>query len=125
MKEYMFHSDSGTLHDTRDSNWSEKPLRAKFSQLVTFPNSGADIRAAIRHGGHVWPGGYPVFAGMADGGALCFDCVKKELRELLQAMRTRYRGDSWLVSQFAVNWEDSELTCDHCSKAIESAYGES
>lgn len=33
-------------------------------------------------------------------------------------------GDGWEVVACAVNWEDSELTCDHSGERIESAYAD-
>lgn len=32
--------------------------------------------------------------------------------------------DQWRLVAADVNWEDSGLTCDHCSQRIESAYAE-
>ena len=125
MKAYYFKSESGSLYDTRDSKWAEKPLRPIFSQCRIYPKTGQDIRAAIRHGSFAWPGGYPIFARTADGGAICFDCLRKELRKFLEAMKNPQYGNAWLVSAFVINWEEHNLTCDNCGKAIESAYGKS
>jgi hypothetical protein len=34
-------------------------------------------------------------------------------------------GDpSWTPAAVEINYEDNDLTCDHCCRQIESAYGE-
>ncbi len=71
-----------------------------------------------------WPGGYPIFYITSDGAALCPDCVNKEI-EQIDASVTAKENDGWRVVAADINYEDGELTCDHCSKRIESAYAES
>jgi hypothetical protein len=34
------------------------------------------------------------------------------------------QGTAYVPAAFEINWEDVDLTCDHCGKHIESAYGE-
>lgn len=89
------------------------------------------IHAALQ--AWAWPGGYPVYAVMGDGGSLCPKCVKEELRtvvrathdhEVTESLCSRYLDTAWVVAGAEVNWEDPDLTCDHCYKPIESAYGE-
>jgi hypothetical protein len=82
----------------------------------------SDFRAAVRQGPYAWPGGYPLYFVCDDGGALCPACVKAERRSILDSIANGYR-DGWRVVGIDVNWEDADLTCDHCGKAIESAYG--
>ena len=67
-----------------------------------------------------WPGGYPMFAVTDDGGSLCHQCCRDERLVIATTTGT----DGWCVKALAVNWEDPELFCDHCSDLIESAYGE-
>lgn len=86
-------------------------------------NSISDFRAAVRHGPYAWPGGYPVFFLCDDGAALCCKCVKTERRNILESIARQAR-DGWRVVATDINWEDVDLTCDHCSQPIESAYGE-
>ena len=69
---------------------------------------------------YTWPGGYPLYAVMNDGGTLCHKCVKSE-RRLIYGTDGR---DGWCVHCTDVNWEDSDLRCDHCGARIESAYGD-
>ncbi len=71
---------------------------------------------------YAWPGGYPLFVILNDGAALCTDCAKKELGLIVTSTAQQLR-DGWQAAGVAVNWEDVELTCDHCSQVIECAYG--
>ena len=72
---------------------------------------------------YAWPGGYPLYALMQDGGALCVDCVNSEIKLVIDSTLADER-DGWSVETVTVNWEDAELYCDHCNQLIESAYGE-
>lgn len=96
---------------------------------MTVPFMASDImtlgefRRAYRAGPYAWPGGYPMYAVTDDGGCLCWACLKSERRNILEAIAHRLR-DGWLVVAVDINYEDTELACDHCSKTIESAYGD-
>lgn len=70
-----------------------------------------------------WPGGYPLFAVTLDGAALCIDCARKEFQQIARAHHNSF-NDGWCVVAVDINYEDTSLHCDHCSKPIESAYGE-
>lgn len=72
---------------------------------------------------YAWPGGYPLFAITSDGGALCANCTRKKLGNIVTAI-ARNLHDGWNVEAIDVNWEDGELMCDHCSQHIESAYAD-
>jgi len=69
---------------------------------------------------YAWPGGYPMFALTTDGTALCHRCTASER----ESIGTTTGTDGWTVELVAINWEDSELFCDHCGNRIESAYGD-
>ncbi len=87
-------------------------------------NSIADFRAAMRAGPYAWPGGYPRYFVMGDGGACSFETAKSERRQFLEALAHSCRSDQWRPIACEVNWEDSELRCDHSGQRIPSAYGE-
>jgi hypothetical protein len=70
---------------------------------------------------YCWPGGYPLFAVTTDGACLCRHCCQTEARSI----GFTYGTDGWAIAGLAVNWEDPDLLCDHCSERIESAYAES
>ncbi len=73
--------------------------------------------------GYAWPGGYPVFAITKDGAALCSQCTKDNLKLIVRDTHED-NNTGWEIMSSMVNWEDTELYCDHCGKIIESAYGE-
>ena len=69
---------------------------------------------------YAWPGGYPKFAVLADGEALCHHCADSEAEHLDEADH----GDDWRIVGIEINWEDSDLYCCHCGEQIESAYAD-
>jgi hypothetical protein len=83
----------------------------------------SDFRAAIRQGPYAWPGGYPLYFVTSDGAALSFKAARKERRNILESIANR-SNDGWRVIGLDVNWEDSQLYCDHTNEKIESAYGD-
>ena len=80
------------------------------------------IKKAIRDT-FAWPGGYTLFIVMRDGEALCTACAHTNYALISEATILETPGDDWQAVGPEVNWEDIELTCCHCSKNIESAYG--
>ena len=65
-----------------------------------------------------WPGGYPLVAVTNDGACLCHRCTESER----ESIGTTTGTDGWNVVGLQVNWEDSQLFCDHCGTRIEAAY---
>jgi hypothetical protein len=57
------------------------------------------------------PGGYPLFYLDKDNNVLCADCAN-ENDEFDQP-----------IVEYDIHYEGEPLTCDHCGKEIESAYG--
>ncbi len=124
MHEYFMSSScDGGLYDTRKPNWSAKALRPVFQRTFSRIENTQQLRATLRNGEYAWPGGYPMFFITSDGAALHFDCVRKNLRLVSDSVRNNLR-DGWQVVAVDINYEDSELYCDDCSKQIESAYGD-
>ena len=81
-----------------------------------------DVKHAIKQP-YAWPGGYPLFIALSDGAASCTACAKQEIRSIAFSTANDI-SDGWKAEAVDINWEDSELRCDHCSKRIESAYAE-
>ena len=75
------------------------------------------------HQPYAWPGGYPKVLITADGGCLCVECARKEFRQIC-AESFQNTNCGFRVAGVDVNWENTELYCDHCGKRMESAYGE-
>lgn len=112
------------LYDTRDANWSTSPpLRANFNCHHREIKSAADLKATLRAGGYAWPGGYPLYFVTSDGAALSFESVRANLRDCLGAIDFPDRFEAeWRVVACDINWEDSELRCDHSGERIPAAY---
>ena len=82
-----------------------------------------DLKTALRNGQWAWPGGYPLYFITSDGAALSFDAVRSEYRQVINAIRHRL-NDGWRVVAVDINYDDSDLYCDHTGQRIESAYGD-
>lgn len=87
-------------------------------------NSISDFRRAVRNGPYAWPGGYPLYWIMSDGAAVAFDVarVSWEGRRMLEALLDN-ANDGWRPIALEINWEDTELYCEHTGERIPSAYG--
>lgn len=83
------------------------------------PTALALAESLINHP-FAWPGGYPRYAVMDDGEALCHRCVSSNKMLIAKAPD----GDEWHINMVSINWEDPQLFCAHCGKRIESAYAE-
>lgn len=86
-------------------------------------NSIGDFRRAVRAGPYAWPGGYPLYWIMSDGGACAFDVCKTERRNMLEALAAR-DNSGWRPVALDINYEDGDLYCDHTNARIPSAYAE-
>lgn len=83
-----------------------------------------EFKDRLRAGPYAWPGGYPVYFVTSDGAALSFAAAKAEAKQIIWAIRNGDTRGGWHVAGADINWEDSDLTCDHTGARIESAYGE-
>lgn len=64
---------------------------------------------------YAWPGGYPLFYLDSENAVLCPICA-----ELFCKEDGQWSTD---VIDYDVHWEGEDMQCEHCYKAIESAYG--
>lgn len=81
------------------------------------------LKADLRYGPYAWPGGYPRMFILEDGDALSFDGARANFRELVAAMRSRYRN-GWRVAGCEIHWEGPPLQCAATGAEIPSAYGD-
>lgn len=72
---------------------------------------------------HVWPGGYTLVMMAGDGCAICFKCVQKEFKNILDSTKKEIH-DGWEFEETFVNWEGENLYCAHCYEKIPSEYGD-
>ena len=127
MAPHLFVSDTdGALYDTRVAGWHQQtPLRTPYKRSLALIATTAEFKAALRAGGYAWPGGYPMYFVLDDGGALSFEGARQNLREILYDMTHDIRGSgSWFVVGCEINYEDEDLVCEHTGAKIPSAYGE-
>ena len=121
---HLFAPDDGALYDTRVDRWSRlPPLRQVYRHTYVRIRTTAELRATIRGGPYAWPGGYPLYFITSDGGALSFETVRDELRNVLEAIHNQ-ADDGWRVVACAINHEDSDLHDDHTGERIPPAYGD-
>jgi len=112
----------GHLYDCRDPNWAEaEPLRRNYDTSHRDINSVEELKATLRAGPWMWPGGYPKFFLMNGGETVSFDGVRKNLREHIDAIALGHRDR---IVGCDVNWEDTDMTCAYTGEVIPSAYGE-
>ena len=67
---------------------------------------------------YAWPGGYPIYAVLDDGEALCAKCIQ------LPEVHEGGDSDGWRYEGAQVYWEGPDMNCAHCSAALPSAYGD-
>jgi hypothetical protein len=92
-------------------------------------NSAKDIIQDVKHAirePFSFPGGYPVYTVLTDGELLCPDCARENFRQIVSSTKEAekdFYSDIWEAIGTIILWEGSEY-CVHCSKLLESAYGE-
>ena len=75
--------------------------------------------------GFAWPGGYPMFLYMTDGGCICPKCVTENRGQIyLESISGKLGVNEWRLVCPEINWEDTSLYCDNCNEQIEYAYGD-
>jgi hypothetical protein len=120
---YFISETDGSLHDTRDPNWSSNPLRPNYRRHHSRISSIADLKATLRAGPYAWPGGYPLYFITNDGAALSFDSARTEFSLIARSIEDN-NNDGWRIVACDINYEDDSLYCDHTGDKIESAYGD-
>lgn len=78
----------------------------------------------LKGGPFSFPGCYPLYFITADGCALSFEAAEEQREQIVDAIKEPGTNDQWRVIGCEINWEDSDLYCDHTGKQIDSAYGE-
>ncbi len=73
---------------------------------------------------YAWPGGYPMYLVTRDGGALSHRACKECWREIVSSVLADQLNSGWYPEGIDINWEDTDLYCDHTNERIESAYAE-
>jgi hypothetical protein len=108
----VFVADNGDLIRKRDC----AVVRKQYSFTFSKSRDSQQLRATIRRGGFVWPGGYPLYLINKDGDCICFKCAKENYKSL---SRDLLHNGSLHTD---VNFENNDLICDYCNNQIEPAY---
>jgi hypothetical protein len=118
-KHEIYLAESGDLFQIApDHTWTL--VREKHSYHFATIDSLKKVKSTLRAGQHSWPGGYPLFFITECGSSLCFDCVRKEFRQVVYEYLSDFSA-GWKVVACSINYEDSDLRCDECSDNIYSA----
>ena len=123
MNTHFFVSANGDLFDRRQPGWANNPLRRGYATSHTEIDTTMQLRATLRAGRYVWPGGYPLHFITSDGESLSFETVRKNYRRVSDSISSG-SNDGWRVVGCMINWGDTDLRCAHSNARIESAYGE-
>jgi len=117
---HLFTGTEGHLYDTRRKHWEKKPLRTNYKWTHAQIKTVADLKATIRAGQYAWPGGYQLAFIAEDGCYICFDCVKAELRNVIDSIQTNTQ-DGWkvvAVDNVDEHDHDYDAQCEHCNKIL-------
>jgi hypothetical protein len=110
------------VNEFEGSLWrGSRIIRAIYKGACPRINSTQEMRATLRAGPYAWPGGYQMYLITSDGAALCFDCARKEYRQISESIR-KGTADGWKVEATDINYEDTSLYCENCSKQIPASY---
>ena len=94
-------------------------LRAGFARAHRDIDNGPQFRASLRAGPYAWPGGYALAFVCDDGGLLCFDCARSEVRIVLRALRTMNDRSGWRVVGMTGEHESEEREeCANCHRVL-------
>lgn len=96
-------------------SWYEPADRAR-ELLEQFPDF---TFSHLKWQSYAWPGGYEIVYVAQDGGILCHQCANAELMRTLDPDDNQFH----VVGDF-INYEDTDLFCDHCNRPINPEYGE-
>ena len=83
-----------------------------------YENEPVSIALEVIRHPWAWPGGYPAPALTDDGGLLCRDCCRSELKEIADSAP----GDGWhVVDRVVLEGPAPEVpeTCDHCGAGFD------
>jgi len=109
---FVSESDGGLYDDSLDI------IRQNFSIHRATIESIADVKATLRAGEYIWPGGYRLAFVTTDGGVLSFDAVRKNLHNVIWSMTNRVH-DGWnLDCILNVNDCDEPIYCDDSGELL-------
>jgi len=106
------------LVSTNVSNNGSKFYEAARESAEYFIDHGCTF-SHLEWDSYAWPGGYPIYYYTKDCGVLCPKCANEELLRTIDP-----EDEQFYVVDGSINYEDTDLHCDHCGGRVPSAYGE-
>lgn len=79
------------------------------------------LKALLREGQYMCPGGYTVMACTSDGAVLCNKCIKENLSSVLWSIKNEV-PDGWKVeflSEYYGIEDNGYICCDNCNQDFE------
>jgi hypothetical protein len=122
MKDHFFIASDGELHDTREANWSSRALRQNYSRTHRAITNIADLKATLRAGEYVWPGGYRLAFVTSDGAVLSFGAVRKNFRIVAESIRDD-DDNGWLILG-VIGEHESDSPVIICDDTGETLWGD-
>jgi hypothetical protein len=118
-EKWFVSSTDGHLYNTHRPDWAQHPTRRNYCHTFTTINTPRQLAATIRAGELACPGGYQMAFVASDGGLICFECARKEFRNIAYSIRLHI-DDGWRIVGTTVLYEspDSDTTCDNCNRVL-------
>lgn len=66
--------------------------------------------------------GYPIYFICADGGILSVDAAREQRDRIVDAISDEGSNRQWEVIGCEINYENTDMYCDHTGKLIPAAY---
>lgn len=120
LPDYFFICDFGDLYDTRKPNWHKfPPLRYKYKFTHKTITNMRELKATLRAGQFIWPGGYTMYFVTADHHAVSFEGVLQAFADIRRAI---IHQDPERIVGTAINFEEQHLYCDVTGQQIPPSY---
>ena len=91
-----------------------------MSYIDTFSQELDRMRKEEKYDFYAWPGGYPLYYLSKDNSVLCPSCLNNHFDESLE----EEDNPEWFIVAYEINWESTDLYCEHCNQLISPAYGD-
>ena len=95
--------------------WYEFANRAR-ELMIQFPEF---TFSHLEWESYAWPGGYEIYYIVADSGVLCHNCANENLMRTIDP-----DDDQFYIVDSDINYESTDVHCEHCYRQIQPAYGD-
>lgn len=117
---FLISETDGNLYDIRPEGWHNlPPLRKAFRMHKRAIESVHDLKAAMRAGKRIWPGGHTAYFITSDGSVLSYEAVFENFTEVVEALNSANHSGWHVVSLASTENDEEPAVCDHTGKEIE------